>query len=93
LGGVFPGERVMHAVMGFLYGAMLANFWPIGLLWWNSPTGFSPLQGIAPLLPRLMTLMAIGVFVSGLRDLSSGLGFTFAAWPWNRIETNSHQPS
>ena len=23
-GGVYPGERVMHAVMGLVYGAMLA---------------------------------------------------------------------
>jgi len=28
LGGLYPGERIMHAVMGILYGAMLAYLLP-----------------------------------------------------------------
>ena len=29
LGGVYQGERVMHAVMGLVYGAMLAHLLPV----------------------------------------------------------------
>ncbi len=34
LGGVYPGERIMHAVMGIVYGATLANVVPTMLSNW-----------------------------------------------------------
>lgn len=38
---VYAGERVTHAVMGILYGAMLAHLWPTLREWWTMPTAFS----------------------------------------------------
>ena len=34
LGGVYAGERVMHGVMGIVYGAMLASVVPTLRTWW-----------------------------------------------------------
>src|SRR5262249_22795914 len=41
LGDVYAGERVTHAVMGILYGAMAANLIPVIWGWWSSPTAFA----------------------------------------------------
>ena len=38
LGDVYAGERVTHAVMGILYGAMIANLVPVLARWWALPT-------------------------------------------------------
>lgn len=38
LGGVYPGERVTHALMGIVYGAMLANLIPLLIGWASLPT-------------------------------------------------------
>src|SRR5436305_2072414 len=38
LGGVYAGERVMHGIMGIVYGAMLATIVPTLRLWWVRPT-------------------------------------------------------
>ena len=81
-GGVFPGERVMHAVMGIVYGAMLAFLLPEVWAWWAAPTGL-----VAAVIPGpdwrvpLLGLMAVGVALSGVRDLLSALGVRGAAWP------------
>lgn len=73
LGGVFAGERVMHAVMGIVYGAMLACFVPILWTWWQQPTAFAFAPAPVPdWLRWLLNAMAVGVILSGLRD-------TFAA--------------
>ena len=63
LGGVYAGERVMHGIMGIVYGAMLANMVPTLRTWWARPTGFvySPAP-ISEALRWVMTLMAVGVF-------------------------------
>ena len=42
LGDVYAGERVTHAVMGILYGAMLANLLPTLARWWALPSDLSP---------------------------------------------------
>ena len=39
LGDVYAGERVTHAVMGILYGAMVANLIPVLVEWWALPDG------------------------------------------------------
>src|SRR6266404_4424084 len=47
LGDVYAGERVTHAVMGILYGGMVANLLPVLVSWWSQPTGLVP----APAVP------------------------------------------
>lgn len=70
LGGVYPGERVTHAIMGIVYGAFLAFLVPHLARWWSEPTGMASSPVAVPAIVRVaMTVMAIGVFVSGVRDL------------------------
>ena len=49
LGDVYAGERVTHAVMGILYGAMIAYLLPQLRAWWALPTGLvaAPLISMA----------------------------------------------
>ena len=66
---VEAGERVTHAVMGICYGAMLAMLIPVLARWSMRPTGFALSTGGVPAPLRIaLTLMAIGVFLSGVRD-------------------------
>ena len=66
---VEAGERVTHAVMGICYGAMLAMLIPVLARWSARPTGFALSTGGVPAGLRIaLTLMAIGVFLSGVRD-------------------------
>jgi hypothetical protein len=41
LGDVYAGERVTHAVMGIIYGSMLANMIPLLWHWWSLPTALA----------------------------------------------------
>jgi len=62
-----PGERCMHSIMGIVYGAFLAFLVPDLLHWSTLPTGFGlSYHGIPA---WILTLIATGVFVSGVRDL------------------------
>jgi phosphatidylglycerophosphate synthase len=61
-----PGERVMHTLMAIIYGAFLANLAPQLWNWAQQPTGFAPVS--YGFISWLMSLMAIGVFASGVRD-------------------------
>ena len=66
---VEAGERVTHAVMGICYGAMLAMLIPTLARWTMRPTGFAlSTFGVPATLRVAMTVMAIGVFLSGVRD-------------------------
>jgi len=82
LGGLYPGERVMHAVMGIAYGAMLAFLVPSLRHWWSQPTQlrFAP-AGISQ-LRWIITFMAAGVFISGIRDFCAAFELPGSAWPW-----------
>jgi hypothetical protein len=83
LGDVYAGERVTHAVMGILYGAMVANLIPVLAGWWALPTALAVERvGIADLLRWSLFAMAAGVFLSGLRDLYAALGLPYGSWPW-----------
>lgn len=83
LGGVFPGERCTHAVMGILYGAVLAHLVPELLAWWHLPTGLELAPAAIPESLRLVLgLMAVGVFGSGARDLYAALQLPGGRWPW-----------
>lgn len=81
LGGVYAGERVMHAVMGIVYGAALAHLLPELWAWSGQPTGWEPWQA-PPVLRAVMPLMAAGVFVSGVRDLGASFGVRWLRFPW-----------
>jgi len=63
------GERVMHTIMAILYGAFLANLIPQLLQWIAMPTAFAPADYGA--ISWLMTAFAVGVLLSGLRDLAA----------------------
>lgn len=61
------GERIMHTIMAIIYGAFLANLLPQMHTWSLRPTGFVPADyGV---ISWLMSLFAVGVFLSGIRDL------------------------
>jgi hypothetical protein len=83
LGDVYAGERVTHAVMGILYGAMVANLIPVLATWWSLPTGLVASSPPVPsMLRRALVVMAAGVLLSGIRDLYAALGLPHGAWPW-----------
>ena len=65
------GERAMHALMGIVYGIMLAFFAPILWEWWLQPSGFA--RADYGWMSWTMAAMALGVFGSGLRDLWASL--------------------
>src|SRR5229473_1825787 len=82
LGGVYPGERVMHAVMGIVYGAMLANVVPTLRIWLSHATALtlSP-SPVHDSVRWFMVVMAVGVFLSGVRDLYASAGLPGSSWP------------
>src|SRR5262249_14128282 len=53
LGDVYGGERVTHAIMGILYGAMIAKLVPTLIAWWSLPTA---LAATGPPVPRALTV-------------------------------------
>jgi hypothetical protein len=92
LGDVYGGERITHAVMGIIYGAMLANLLPVMWRWLQLPTALAPTETAAPgTLRWSLTVMAIGVFLSGARDLYAALGLRNGGWPWgvDKVEERS----
>lgn len=77
LGGVYPGEGVMHGIMGIVYGAALAYLVPALRVRWSRPTRSaitSPANSIV--LGWILTVMAVGVLLSGIRDLYQELPHT-----------------
>ena len=83
LGDVYGGERVTHAIMGILYGAMIASLIPVLVEWAALPTALVIRPADAPLMLRTaLLLMAVGVLVSGLRDLYAAYELPHGAWPW-----------
>jgi len=82
LGGVYPGERVMHGIMGIVYGAALAFLVPTMRSWWREDTALAMSSSGSLLLRWVLTAMAAGVLLSGIRDLCSSYGIPGSAWPW-----------
>jgi hypothetical protein len=84
IGDVFAGERVTHAAMGILYGAMTANLIPVLFGWWSLPTSLAAAVPDVPVELRwALSFMAIGVCLSGVRDLYAALGLPYGNWPWH----------
>jgi hypothetical protein len=82
-GDVYAGERVTHAVMAIIYGAMLAHLLPVIDVWRRESTALTPhTSPTPPELVWLLTLMAVGVTASGLRDAYAALGLPGGEWPW-----------
>jgi hypothetical protein len=83
IGDVYAGERVTHAIMGILYGAMIASLIKVLASWWQLPTA---LVISAPDIPEALRgsllIMAAGVSASGLRDLYAAFELPHGGWPW-----------
>jgi len=83
LGDVSAGERISHAVMGILYGAMLAMLVPTLLAWSHSPTGLVSSPAPIPSWMRVaLSAMGVGVLLSGSRDLYAAFELPGGGWPW-----------
>lgn len=67
-----PGERAMHAVMGIVYGAFLANLLPEMIHWSRLDSGFGVSYHGFP--AWVLLTIAAGVFASGVRDLVASAG-------------------
>lgn len=65
------GERIMHSLMGIVYGAFLAYLLPEMWKWSQEPTGWGASYHGIP--AWLLSAIAAGVFVSGVRDLVASL--------------------
>ena len=59
----------MHAVMGIVYGAFLVLLYPNAANWWKTEPGFQRVD--YGLQSWVLTIFAIGVFSSGLRDFAA----------------------
>lgn len=85
LGDVYGGERVTHAIMGILYGAMIANLIPTLIEWARLPTALPVVTAPVPRgLVIALLVMAAGVMLSGIRDLYAALELPGGTWPWPR---------
>lgn len=84
-GGTFPGERTTHTLMAIIYGAFLGTWVPGLVSDWSAPTGWAALgSDTPPALVVVMSLMSIGVFLSGLRDFYAAAGGRGGGWPWTK---------
>lgn len=63
------GERAMHAIMGIVFGSFLSQFIPVLFTWWAEPTSIK--ISFYGNLTWILVLFSVGVFISGIRDLSS----------------------
>lgn len=62
------GERVMHTIMAIVYGAFLAHLLPQVFRWaGHESTGLVPVH--YGLLSWVLSAFAVGVFLSGVRDV------------------------
>jgi hypothetical protein len=92
-GGVLPGERATHAIMGIVYGAMLACLIPTLRAWWQAPTALVYAGASVPEGLRLVLwAMAAGVALSGVRDLGAVFGLAASAWPWDAAVASDPRP-
>jgi uncharacterized protein len=74
------GERVMHAIMGIVYGVFLTLLYPNASVWVRLPSGFDTVN-YGP-VSWILTVFAVGVFASGIRDLVASRKLLRAARPF-----------
>lgn len=74
IGGLAPGERVLHSVMAIVYGAMLARLVPVLMAGIHEPTG-ATLHDAPVALSVGALLAAMGIAISGTRDFLALGGF------------------
>jgi len=90
IGDVFAGERITHAAMGIVYGCMIANLIPVLGDWVGEDPSLSSATADGPLgLHIALSAMALGVLLSGLRDLYAAFGLPHGNWPWPAIAAPS----
>lgn len=88
IGGMFPGERATHALLGIVFGTMLAHLVPVLIGWWGEPTALVLKPPPVPLVLRIgLTLGAFGILISGIRDLYAAMELPKGNWPWRVQET------
>ncbi len=76
--------------MGILYGAMLANLIPTLLHWFRLPTALVVAPApVSDWLHITLSVMALGVLLSGLRDLYAAFDLPYSGWPWTK---RNHPP-
>lgn len=91
IGGVFPGERITHAIMGIVYGAMLGYLAPTLWRWVQEPNGLvSTAHPVPAALNWALVVMAAGILVHGCRDLYAVLGLPGSNWPWRLAPTTDN---
>jgi phosphatidylglycerophosphate synthase len=78
LGGMAPGERVLHSLMAIVYGAMIAHLVPELLAGSAEPTA-AVRHGAPMWLSVLALVAATGIAASGVRD-SLALGGFDPVW-------------
>lgn len=89
IGDVYWGERVTHNFMGIIYGAMIALIAPTLWHWSSLPTALTAVTyDVPPLLVKCLLVMAVGVFLSGIRDLYAALELPGGNWPWPKKDTH-----
>ena len=88
LGGVYPGERITHALMGIVYGAMLSNLVPLLLVAarQSSSLAWKETSDVPAPISWTLLIMSLGVFVSGLRDLYAAVGLRYGHLPWQKVQ-------
>ena len=63
------GERVMHALMGIVYGVFLTLLFPYAKTWLKLDSGFGAANyGV---ISWVLTIFAAGVLASGVRDFAA----------------------
>jgi len=67
------GERITHALMGIVYGILLASLAPFFLVWFAEPAGL--VHADHGLLSWVLSAFAVGVAASGVRDVVAALSF------------------
>lgn len=74
IGGIAPGERVLHSLMAIVYGMMLVRLLPV-LAAGLSETSGVVRHDVAWPLSLAATAAAVGIALSGTRDMAAISGF------------------
>jgi hypothetical protein len=83
IGGLAPGERVLHTLMAIVYGAMLCRLVPVLIAGATEPTGLAT-AGVPQWMSVASALAAVGIACSGTRDALALRGWDPIWSPRNR---------